>query len=233
VERWRVAFAIVSALAALPLLAIDNVSSADPAKSGPAELNASRVAEDPAFDLLASRAADWGQAREMRRRQSVDEAAAIAQQAIADEAVRLADEARQAEDAARRAEVAKKADATKRAAEALRKAQDAANKADAAKAAQAAARAAASSGTPTTEQWARLRACESGGNYGAISAGGRFRGAYQFDQQTWDVVTAQADPQLQGVDPATAAPADQDAVARALYRSRGASPWPRCGAALR
>ena len=29
-ERWRITVAIVAALAALPLLAIDNVSSADP-----------------------------------------------------------------------------------------------------------------------------------------------------------------------------------------------------------
>jgi hypothetical protein len=34
-----------------------------------------------------------------------------------------------------------------------------------------------------------------------------------------------------GVDPAAAAPADQDAMARALYAEQGAGPWYACGAA--
>ena len=36
-------------------------------------------------------------------------------------------------------------------------------------------------------------------------------------------------PASVGVDPAAAAPADQDAMARALYSERGAQPWPYCG----
>jgi resuscitation-promoting factor RpfB len=65
-----------------------------------------------------------------------------------------------------------------------------------------------------------------------VSSGGRFRGAYQFNQATWDLVARQHFPHLVGVDPAAASPADQDSVALALYRERGASPWPRCGSAL-
>lgn len=85
---------------------------------------------------------------------------------------------------------------------------------------------------PTAEQWAALRYCESGGRYDAVNPNGRYRGAYQFSQATWDWVAGTANPSLIGVDPAAAAPADQDALALALYEMRGSSPWPTCGAHL-
>lgn len=85
---------------------------------------------------------------------------------------------------------------------------------------------------PTAEQWAALRHCESGGRYDAVNPNGRYRGAYQFSQATWDWVAGVANPSLIGVDPAAAAPADQDALAFALYEMRGPSPWPTCGAHL-
>ena len=67
---------------------------------------------------------------------------------------------------------------------------------------------------------ASIRACESGGDYGAVS--GQYRGAYQFDQQTWESVGGSGDP-------AAASPAEQDARASALKAQRGSSPWPNCG----
>jgi hypothetical protein len=76
---------------------------------------------------------------------------------------------------------------------------------------------------------ARLRNCESGGNYGAVSASGAYRGAYQFNRQTWNGVASRHFPWLNGMDPAGAAPYFQDAMARALIRERGRSPWPHCG----
>lgn len=82
---------------------------------------------------------------------------------------------------------------------------------------------------PTAEQWAALRHCESGGRYDAVSPTGRYRGAYQFSRATWDWVASFANPSLAGVDPAAAAPADQDAQAQALYDRQGAGPWPHCG----
>lgn len=85
---------------------------------------------------------------------------------------------------------------------------------------------------PTPEQWAALRHCESGGRYDAVSPTGAYRGAYQFSQATWDWVAGFADPSLVGVDPAAAAPADQDAQALALFDRQGASPWPHCGVHL-
>jgi hypothetical protein len=70
------------------------------------------------------------------------------------------------------------------------------------------------------------RAHESGGNYAAVSASGRYRGAYQFSQATWNSTAASAGrPDLVGVDPAAAAPADQDYLALHLYSRSGASPW--------
>jgi hypothetical protein len=70
--------------------------------------------------------------------------------------------------------------------------------------------------------WAALRRCESGGNYAAVSSSGRYRGAYQFDQQTWESVGGTGDP-------AAASPAEQDYRAKLLYQRRGARAWPTCG----
>ena len=85
------------------------------------------------------------------------------------------------------------------------------------------------SGEPTPAQWAALRDCESGGDYTAVSASGIYRGAYQFSQDTWDWVAGMTHGRLIGVDPAAAAPSDQDALAFGLWRVRGSSPWPSCG----
>lgn len=98
---------------------------------------------------------------------------------------------------------------------------------------QAAAAQAAAEATATASSmgggWAALRRCESGGDYGAVSANGSYRGAYQFSRSTWNSVAARSNPRLVGVDPAAAAPADQDAMALALYRASGSNPWPHCG----
>ncbi len=76
------------------------------------------------------------------------------------------------------------------------------------------------------DQWARLRECESGGNYQAVSASGRYRGAYQFDRATWESVGGTGDP--------AAAPAvEQDLRAQALFEARGSRAWPHCGRHLR
>ena len=85
---------------------------------------------------------------------------------------------------------------------------------------------------PSDDRLAALRACESGGDYRAVSAGGLYRGAYQFDQRTWNVVASRHYPELAGVDPAQASPAQQDAMARALHAERGWAPWPTCGRGL-
>jgi hypothetical protein len=75
---------------------------------------------------------------------------------------------------------------------------------------------------PNTSAWQRLRNCESGGNYHAISPTGRYRGAYQFDLRTWEAVGGEGDP-------AEAPPEEQDMRALMLYARRGKSPWPVCG----
>ncbi len=69
---------------------------------------------------------------------------------------------------------------------------------------------------------AAIRSCESGGNYGALSPDGLYRGAYQFDRSTWSSVGGLGDP-------AAAPPAEQDARALRLRSLRGSSPWPNCG----
>ncbi|HMJ03076.1 MAG TPA: transglycosylase family protein [Conexibacter sp.] len=67
----------------------------------------------------------------------------------------------------------------------------------------------------------RIAQCESGGDPGAISSGGTYRGKYQFDRQTWQAMGGSGDP-------ARASEAEQDRRALALLRARGTSPWPSC-----
>jgi hypothetical protein len=62
--------------------------------------------------------------------------------------------------------------------------------------------------------------CESGGDYTAVNPAGYY-GAYQFDQSTWD---AYAPSGYQGVNPAEAPPAVQDATAAAVPYDA----WPSC-----
>ena len=85
----------------------------------------------------------------------------------------------------------------------------------------------------SASQWAALRECESGGDYSITNPSGKYRGAYQFDRSTWNSIAERHAPALVGVDPASASPADQDALAFALYSERGARPWPHCGRHLR
>ncbi|MEL7207166.1 MAG: transglycosylase family protein [Actinomycetota bacterium] len=81
-------------------------------------------------------------------------------------------------------------------------------------------------GGPSAAQWAQLRNCESSGNYQAVSPGGKYRGAYQFDLPTWGTVGGSGDP-------IAASPAEQDHRAQLLWQSRGHAPWPVCGRYLR
>lgn len=80
-------------------------------------------------------------------------------------------------------------------------------------------------GDPTAAEsaiLAKIRRCESGGNYSILSPSGRYRGAYQFDVATWRSVGGSGDP-------AAASPAEQDYRALLLLRMRGTRPWPHCG----
>lgn len=81
----------------------------------------------------------------------------------------------------------------------------------------------------STEELLRLRMCESTDNYRAVSPSGTYRGAYQFDQPTWDGVAERHFPWLVGVDPVDAEPWWQDAMTRSLWSERGRQPWPVCG----
>jgi len=72
----------------------------------------------------------------------------------------------------------------------------------------------------------RAHESDTAGGYRAVSPGGTYRGAYQFLPSTWDNTARHAGrPDLVGVDPAAAAPADQDLLAYDLYRWQGSSPW--------
>ena len=76
----------------------------------------------------------------------------------------------------------------------------------------------------TGDAWARLRACESGGNY-AANTGNGYYGAYQFSLTTWRALG------YSGL-PSAAAPAVQDAAAQRLQASAGWGQWPACSRSL-
>jgi hypothetical protein len=64
--------------------------------------------------------------------------------------------------------------------------------------------------------------CESHNDPRAISAGGTYRGKYQFSFSTWASVGGRGDP-------AAASETEQDRRAAILYRTGGAGHWPVCG----
>lgn len=68
----------------------------------------------------------------------------------------------------------------------------------------------------------RLRQCESTNNYRAVSPGGTYTGAYQFDARTWRSVGGRAIARHAG-------PLEQDYRAVILRKRRGTAPWPTCG----
>jgi hypothetical protein len=72
----------------------------------------------------------------------------------------------------------------------------------------------------------RAHESDTAGGYAAVSPDGTYRGAYQFLPSTWNATAADAGrPDLVGVDPAGASPADQDALASHLYAQAGSQPW--------
>jgi resuscitation-promoting factor RpfB len=73
---------------------------------------------------------------------------------------------------------------------------------------------------PQTEL-AKIAQCESGGDPTAVSAGGHYRGKYQFSRATWRALGGHGDP-------AKAPESVQDALAAKLYAMRGTAPWPNC-----
>jgi hypothetical protein len=83
---------------------------------------------------------------------------------------------------------------------------------------------AAPAGAATEDDFARLRQCESSGNY-AANTGNGYYGAYQFDRRTWEGMGYSGRP-------SDAAPATQDDAAHALQAQRGWQPWPSCARRL-
>lgn len=68
---------------------------------------------------------------------------------------------------------------------------------------------------------AKIKQCESGGNYTAVNSSSGASGAYQFLDSTWRSMSAAA-----GYSTAASAPASvQDAAALELYTKMGTSPW--------
>ncbi len=181
-------------------------------------------------DLAASRVfATFSRGDELRAQAEAEEAEAQAQAEAEAEAAAAAEaeeaerqqaaEERAAEERARIAEL-ERIESERRAEEAAtRAAQESAS--------------APSIGMPagtTAAQWNSLRMCESSNNYGAVNPAGPYLGAYQFLQSTWDgTARAAGRSDLVGVRPNQASPADQDAMAYALYNRSGSGPWPNCG----
>ena len=67
---------------------------------------------------------------------------------------------------------------------------------------------------------------DTSGGYGAVSSGGAYRGAYQFQQNTWDAAVAGAGyGEYAGVPADQVPPEVQDAAAAHLYSVSGNNPW--------
>jgi hypothetical protein len=179
------------------------------AADGLARTRAQRYADDAAGALMtrvddAQHALDA--AEEAQRRAVADYFAALAAAAEAEAEARRAAEA-----------------------EALR--QSTASAASAASTASAASSVASSTGSCAGSiscflACTRAHESDTAGGYQALSPDGIYRGAYQFDQTTWNsVATSIGRGDLSGVNPAAANPADQDLLATALYEMRGNQPW--------
>jgi len=86
--------------------------------------------------------------------------------------------------------------------------------------------AARSASTSTTDSalLQRIAQCESGGDPTAVSAGGTYRGKYQFSVASWRAVGGTGDP-------AAASAAEQDKRAALLLQAQGESAWPVCSGA--
>lgn len=78
---------------------------------------------------------------------------------------------------------------------------------------------------PTGDIWWRLALCESGGNPKAVSASGRYRGAFQFSLETWRSLGMAGDP-IQ-FDYGT-----QLIAAKRLQVRSGWGQWPSCSRQL-
>ncbi len=76
----------------------------------------------------------------------------------------------------------------------------------------------------SADDFARLRQCESGGNY-SINTGNGYSGAYQFSAGTWRSLGF-------GGLPYQASPATQDQAARQLQARSGWGQWPACSRKL-
>ncbi len=209
-----------------------------PAQSGAASVGA--LAEKVDVAVFSNRAAEWTRASVVRRAGALTRASQLGadakeaeEVAEAEEAARLQEELRAAEAEARRqAEAALATTAPPTTAPPTTTENPTSTVAPSTIVTPTTTAAADGSGSPSATQWEALRQCESGGRYDAVSPNGRYRGAYQFSQATWDWVAGSSNSALIGVDPAAAGPADQDAQALALWTLRGAGPWPTCGAHL-
>jgi len=223
-----------SALAWQSNLAAGQSSSADEAANRfealketntPARLQAAAALDDANRQLEEARF-DAIQAAAFER--DAEAALAAARQAAAEQAAANAAAAREAQRAQAAAQQAARPPAAPRAAApSPTSATGSASVPAPAPAAEEAAPSAGSGarGNPTaaeSETLARIRHCESRGNYSVVSASGRYRGAYQFDQATWNGVGGTGDP-------AAASPDEQDYRALLLLRQRGTRPWPNCG----
>ncbi|MCU0273519.1 MAG: hypothetical protein MUE34_09820 [Acidimicrobiales bacterium] len=179
----------MTATLALPFLVLDNAESAARTPDDELVEAVAPAPDGPEYLDLGLRAQAWTSARNALVDDNVELAVELAAQsrvALEQQIGQLAAEQRSIEEA-RAAEQARAAEAERaRIAEAERRAAEAA--AAAAPAPNAAAAAPATTAAPTTttapprptgpveptpEQWASLRACESGGNYQAVSSSGR------------------------------------------------------------
>ncbi|HEX4220197.1 MAG TPA: transglycosylase family protein [Acidimicrobiales bacterium] len=159
-------------------------------------------------------------AQQAAQQQAAQQAQAAQQQQAAAQA---AQQQQQQQQAAQQQQVAAQQQAAQQA-QAAQQQQAAAQAAAQQQAAQQQATQATAAPSSLSDDFARLRQCESGGDY-ADNTGNGYYGAYQFSESTWQGLG------YSGL-PSDASPAQQDQAAQQLQAQRGWSPWPSCSAQL-
>jgi flagellar biosynthesis GTPase FlhF len=205
-----------------------HTASPTPARLGIGDLTGSNAASSPSdatlngysvalasltVPLQAAQQQQAAQAQQAAQQQQAAQAQQAAQQQAAQQQAAQAQQAAQQQAAQRQLQQLQAAQA-----------QQATQAAQAAQAQQAAQPAAAPAASSTSDDFARLRQCESGGNY-SDNTGNGYYGAYQFSESTWQGMG------YSGL-PSDASPAQQDQVAQQLQAQDGWGPWPSCSAQL-
>ncbi len=234
-RKHRFYIFVIAALAVVGIVFHGSATTAHTASPTPARLgigdltgsNAASSPSDPMLNGYSVALASLTVPLQAAQQQQAAQAQQAAQQQQAAQAQQAAQQQAAQQQAAQAQQAAQQQAAQQQAAQQQLQQLQAAQAQQAAKAAQAqqaAQSAPAPAASSTSDDFARLRQCESGGNY-SDNTGNGYYGAYQFSESTWQGMG------FSGL-PSDASPGQQDQAAEQLQAQDGWSPWPSCSAQL-